>query len=424
MDEVALRRKRIQDAMANAVNPRPIRPALAEERLRPPSVMPSAPTEPVPAKPSLPTPAVNIDPSAAPPPTPEQPSTLPQQPIRVSTPIGGLSALEKAGAVLQAKREAGVSSPVRVEGEEIITDAPKMHKGDWKDRLKVGLKNAVVQMGEYARNNPNASPAGILTAGAAGGGIGAVKPVLGDEMLRRAEIQQDERDLARQAAIQGVAATARAKELEPELQAEKIRTEAEIANEKLRIEELRIKGQISDKDADRRLRELTLEETQRHNRTTEDIQRTTAGTRGQETPANQQERERKFGAAKAEYDQLVGDETEAGRQKNEAYATVEELKKKRAAEKSYDRQVLLDDEIDRASAAARDLDKVYQGFAEKKRDAQRRMRENEGAAQSSNEGTYSGRTMSQSNLIKYAASKGISVKEAREQVEAQGVKIR
>ena len=71
---------------------------------------------------------------------------------------------------------------------------------------------------------------------------------------------------------------------------------------------------------------------------------------------------------------------------------------------------------------AQTLNKAYQSFAEKKRDAQRRIKENTVGATTTTQ-PYAGRTMTQANLERYAKDKGLSVEEARKQVELQGVRV-
>lgn len=84
------------------------------------------------------------------------------------------------------------------------------------------------------------------------------------------------------------------------------------------------------------------------------------------------ERGAKREAAQAEYDQLVSDEQKAGEEKNRAYTYLGELKANPSVAK---------EDVAEATKAAEEANKIYQSFSEKKRDAQRRVRENSGSLQ-------------------------------------------
>jgi len=89
------------------------------------------------------------------------------------------------------------------------------------------------------------------------------------------------------------------------------------------------------------------------------------------------ERESKHSAAQAEYDQLIEDEKKAGTEKNAAYAAIEKFRKDHPSMSLDDVDVYrqMEDEAKR-------LNTIYQSFAEKKRDAQRKVTENATTSQS------------------------------------------
>lgn len=125
-----------------------------------------------------------------------------------------------------------------------------------------------------------------------------------------------------------------------------------------------------------------------------------------------QERERNYNAAKSEYDSLVEAEKSAAAEKDRAYGVLNSMRTSNQPK----------EDIAQAEDAAKAADAYYRTFGEKKKDAARRMQENQAPAPVTTQ-PYAGRTMSQANLERYAKDKGLSVDEARRQVEAQGVRV-
>lgn len=136
------------------------------------------------------------------------------------------------------------------------------------------------------------------------------------------------------------------------------------------------------------------------------------GERAAKRDEEQREREARYSAAKSEYDSLVEAERVAGEEKNRAYQTLDQMRKSGQPK----------EDVAQAEQTAQEMDRQYRSFAEKKKDAARRMGENRVAASTSTQ-PYAGRTMSQANLARYAKDKGLSIEEARKQVEAQGVRV-
>lgn len=135
------------------------------------------------------------------------------------------------------------------------------------------------------------------------------------------------------------------------------------------------------------------------------------GAREDKRTAEDRERQSKHDAAKSEYDSLVTAEEEARKAKEDAYKTLDAMRKSNQPK----------EDVEQADQAAKAADAFYRTFGEKKKEAGRRMLENQPQAQSSQ--PYAGRTMSQANLAKYAKDKGLTIEAARAEVEGLGVKI-
>lgn len=129
------------------------------------------------------------------------------------------------------------------------------------------------------------------------------------------------------------------------------------------------------------------------------------------------EREAKYNAAKSEYDSLVSAEEEARRQKDQAYKALEEMRK------STPNDEMGRQDLSQATKAAQDADAFYRSFGEKKKEAARRMQENQVAPVSTGK-PKAGRVITRANLERYAKDKRISV-EAAERFwrDEQGARI-
>jgi hypothetical protein len=138
------------------------------------------------------------------------------------------------------------------------------------------------------------------------------------------------------------------------------------------------------------------------------------GERAAKRDDEQRERGAKLKAAEDDYASLLTEEQAALAEKNRAYGVLDQMRKSSGIPK---------EDVAQAEDAAKTADRNYQSYAEKKRDAQRRVAENQGSASSAAVQPYAGRTMSVANLAKYAKDKGISEDAARRQVEAQGVRV-
>lgn len=79
------------------------------------------------------------------------------------------------------------------------------------------------------------------------------------------------------------------------------------------------------------------------------------------------EREAKYSAAKSEYDSLVEAEKVAGEEKNRAYQVLDQMRKSNQPK----------EDVAQAEQTAQEADRYYRSFGEKKKDAARRMQEND-----------------------------------------------
>jgi hypothetical protein len=415
--ETDIRRRRVMEAMANGLQiPQPRRPM--DERL--PSGLPamqvaipeaqrqtlglSQPTESTP-KINIP----NVDPSMAPPPNEGRtvPTQVPQ--VRIGYNTQGLSGLDKIAERRKALEEA--------DPESKVTDTGEILPPEKTGRLKGAGILALLGAGGSDPNHP------LRGLGQAiGGGIaGAINPRSAAKAQRQFEIRQSDDDYARglkikegEAQVGAIDALRRQRETEPEIQQRKFEQEREIQNQKLEIERQKAAGLITKEQAEIKQRELdrqSRENIAAANRSSREKIASMGGARGQETEASREKREREANAAQAEYDQLVADEKNAGENKNKAYDYLTQLKNNPNVPK---------EDIAQATKAAEDADKLYQSYAGKKVEAQRKIRENTSTPQAQQ---YSGRTMSSANLERYAKDKGLSVEDARKQVEGMGVKI-
>lgn len=404
--EVEIKRKKILAAMSGALQP-----------VSTTSVDPNMSTT-VNAHPPQPAPA-NI--STLP---PDAGLKLPEPasgPVRVGYSTAGMTGLEKVMERRKALENSDPEQSIKERPDFIEQLPPRMKGVNAHSRLRDFGEAALAGLAMADPDNPNQ----ILGSAIGGGVTGAVNPRGGAQLVRRFEKGVADNDIARglkleeeKAQLGGIEALRRQRELEPQIQAAKVQNDIDIENAKLEIERQKAAGLITKQQADDAYRELTRKETERHNRESERIQELGVGQRGQETPANLGERQRKAQAAQTELDQLTADEATAGEQKNAAYEALKQFRANHPTMTSDDAAV-----ASQMEQEAQRLNTLYQGYATKKSEAKRRVDENSGPTTTTGASTYSGRTMSSANLEKYAKDKGLSVEEARKQVKAQGVRV-
>jgi len=152
---------------------------------------------------------------------PAPPPVPPPGSVRIGVGANGINGLDKALADLDTRRQADnqYKSDINTSDPNFTEiNPPKMHKHGLGDTLKSLGRTALLTTGEYARTHPGASTAELLTAGATGGGIGAVSPQLGDAMFRKAQIGQAERDIVPQLGIEKERAQIDAMQARPGIQ--------------------------------------------------------------------------------------------------------------------------------------------------------------------------------------------------------------
>ena len=319
---------------------------------------------------SLPQPTAGLSSAAPPPPTPSVPST--QQPSGILGPsVANRDSLDRNLALREILAQADPESDVRIRGDQIDEGPPGMAGVNRKGRLRRGFGAALAALGNADPDRPLYS----LGQGLGGLATGLISPRSGAKIERRFEINQLDDDIARglklkqeEAQLGGVEALRRQRELEPVLQAEKLEQEREIQNAKLEIERQKAAGLITKQEADRQQKELDRQSRERIAEGNRASRERIAAT----SPSGIETRAAKAAAAQEEYEQLTRDEAEAGKQKNAAYAALEQARKD--TPNSYT--------VDQMEKEAERLNAIYQSYAEKKRDAQRRMRENQVSSQS------------------------------------------
>ena len=183
-----------------------------------------------------------VNPTAAP----------PRSIVRIGTDARGLTGSDRSATVLDAERDAVrdyPSSKVTSSGEIL---PPKMHHG-FMDTLKSIGKGALVNINEYSKTHPNATPAELI--GAAGGGaiVGGVKPVAIDREIANNALQRHTALLGQQLGIEGEQAKVAGEQARPAIEAARVR-----------LEDQRIRQAAADK-----LKEIT--ETERHHRASESV---------------------------------------------------------------------------------------------------------------------------------------------------------
>ena len=315
---------------------------------------------------------------------------MPEAPPPTAPSIGpsirGMGKLDRDIMLREAMSTADPESKVRVSGDQIDVSPPPM-KGalPHRSRWATGGEAAINALGSADPDRPLYS----LGQGLGAGITGIVSPRAGAKLNRRFETQRLDNDIARGLKLEGAQsdlasaeALRRNREIEPILQARKIEQDAEYRNAQLELERQKATGQIDQRTYEQERDRLNRESRERIASQNRSSQEKIAGMRG--TDNGSEVRNAKAAAAQAEFDQLVKDEEEAGKQKNAAYAIVDQLKKNPVRGVMPDK---MDPEYERnlteAQRAATEANKIYQSFAEKKRDAKTRIRENQVSAASS-----------------------------------------
>lgn len=327
--------------------------------------------------------------------------------VRVGQSTAGMNDIDRQQAKVDLMRAAPAGQKVRQSGDFIEELPPEQSPSRVKNAL-VGLLLGTAQGG--------------LPGGIAGAATGAIKPKLVQQMLKDKHVAREEEQLNSQLETEGRKAKLQDLILGPQIALMKAQRDAEYNAQRVKIQQDLEAGRITRAKAEEQQKELDRKSREQIAHDQIASRERIAKMRPNSEAAKDEERSRKASAAQSEFDQLVKDEAEAGRQKNDAYAYLEKIKAAAVNGPTGDIDAQSRMDIEQATRTAQEADKVYQSFAEKKRDAQTRMRENTVAQQATSQ-PYAGRTMSAANLAKYAKNKGISEDEARKQVEAQGVRV-
>lgn len=294
--------------------------------------------------------------------------------------IRGMGKLDRDIMLREAMGTADPESKVRVSGDQIDVSPPPMkgalaHRSRWATAGEASL-NA---LGSADPDRPLYS----LGQGLGAAVTGVVSPRAGAKINRRFDVQRLDSDIARGLKLEGAQsdlASAEAlrhqREVEPILQAHKMEQEAAYRNAELELERQKAAGVIGQREYEQRRDALNRKSREGIAAQDRSSRERIAGMRG--TNNGSEVRSAKAAAAQSEYDQLVKDEEEAGKQKNAAYAIVEDLKKNPVRGVMPDKMNPdYEGRLTEARRNAEEANRVYQSFGEKKRDAQRRVRENQ-----------------------------------------------
>jgi membrane protein involved in colicin uptake len=301
---------------------------------------------------------------------------------RISFGQQGLTGTDRLAQITQALQESDPESEVKVTPSGVQVGPPPMkgatpQKGRFKAALQTGL-SALSHADPAMLDN---HPLYMLGQGIGGAIGGAVSPRTGAKVQRYNQILDAQTDEMRglkvageEAKVGGLQAEARYRELEPAIE-----------NAKLELERQRNQGVIDQHEYDRQKDVLDRASREKTNATTAAATieaakiRANAGAGGgltayqkQETAEKDAKREADRQAAQDEYDQLTRDEAEAGQKKNDAYAALEKFRSEHKTGNADTDHVMA-----QMTQEAENANKTYQSFAEKKRDALTKVRQNQ-----------------------------------------------
>ena len=306
-------------------------------------------------------------------PQPNEPLTAapPTSPV-VGPSIRGMRQLDRNIMLREAMSNADPESRVRIAGDDIDISPPAMKGVGRRGRFSTAGEAGLNALGSGDPDRPLYS----LGQGLGAAVTGLVSPRAGAKINRRFDISRLDSDIARglqletaQSGLASAEALRRQRELEPILEARKISSDIEYKNAQLELERQKAAGVIDQREYEQRRDQLNRESRERIAGMDRSSRERVAGMRS--TSSGDEARAAKAAAAQAEYDQLVADEQNAKEEKDRAYAYLAQIKQG-AGNRPRDLQ-----DVKEAQDAAEAADKLYKGFGEKKREAQRRMRENQ-----------------------------------------------
>ena len=311
-------------------------------------------------------------------PLPNEPITAaPTSPV-VGPSIRGMGQLDRNIMLREAMSNADPESRVRVAGNQIDISAPAMKGVGRRGRFSTAGEAALNALGSGDPDRPLYS----LGQGLGAAVTGLVSPRAGAKINRRFDLSRLDSDIARgvqletaQSGLASAEALRRQRELGPLLDAQKIEADIEYRNAQLELERQKASGVINQREYERQRDQLNRESRERISSLDRSSRERVAGMRSIST--GDEARAAKAAAAQAELDQLIADEQAAGEEKNRAYEYLEGVKRN-AGNSPRSLQ-----DVREAQEAAQQADRVYKSFGEKKRDAQRRLRENQYSVSSS-----------------------------------------
>lgn len=312
-------------------------------------------------------------------PQPSEPITAPPPTSPVVGPsIRGMGQLDRNIMLREAMSNADPESRVRIAGDDIDISPPAMKGVGRRGRFSTAGEAGLNALGSGDPDRPLYS----LGQGIGAAVTGLVSPRAGAKINRRFDLSRLDSDIARglqletaQSGLASAEALRRQRELEPILDAQKISSDIEYKNAQLELERQKAAGVIDQRTYERERDRLNRESRERiaaQNRTS---QERVAGMRG--ASGGDEARAAKAAAAQAEFDQLTKDEEEAARQKDAAFASLEQIKKSAPPKRLGRLDPQYEKDLDAAQRYADEKNKFYQSFGEKKLEAQRRMRENQ-----------------------------------------------
>lgn len=199
------------------------------------------------------------------------PSNTGTRPWKAGYGVGETDPLKRDAARIRAMIENPISK-VNPDGS-VETPHPMSKK-------RAALLGLLMGMGQAAQGSESPGLARVLAGGATGAIIGGVKPRAIQQWERRNEVGfeqgqlgQQQKTAKAQSELEDQQAQARQRQLAPELAAAEYARKKRYDDARVDIQKKVLENSISAKEADRKLRELDLEEKKLHNRTTEEISR-------------------------------------------------------------------------------------------------------------------------------------------------------
>lgn len=280
----------------------------------------------------------------------------PERPVRMGTDTSGMNDVQRQQAKIDLLRRSSPSSKIRENGDFIEEGPPEQSPSRVKNAL-LGALQGLAQGG---------------VGGAIGlGTLGAIDPGAIQRLRRDQEIGRETNQLGQQLGVEQKQveidkdrAQVENLRMAPEIARQKAEQEAQYNNERLAIQREVEAGRMTRGEASRKEKELDRQQRELDRKSREKIAKERLIGSGE---IKNVERESKRVAAQEEFDSLDAEEKNAKAEKDRLYAALKTIKENSAYPK---------EDLEQAQRDADAANKTYQSFAEKKREAQRRIREN------------------------------------------------